>query len=204
MEAPLRIPNRRTPDGRSADPNRWDAIVRQYESSVRAYGLSLTRDHHQAADLTQEVLIRAHRAPDHPADKVVRAWLGKVTLNLFIDEYRRRQRHQTVPLPSEPHLLSSNPAPDELSNHLDPQAQAALLQLPHHQRQAVVLRDLFDFSYAQIAHHTQTPEGTVRSRISRGRTTLAELLDPAYGRPRGPTVTGRRQVPRPSSHRGER
>jgi RNA polymerase sigma-70 factor (ECF subfamily) len=76
-----------------------------------------------------------------------------------------------------------------------------MLQLPRHQREAVALRDLFDFSYAQIAQHTGTPEGTVRSRIHRGRTSLAELLKPRYGLP-GVESTGRRQVHRPSAHRG--
>lgn len=196
------MPAKGTFDGRSADLSRWDAIVRRHESSVWTYAVSLTRDHHQAADLTQEVLLRAHRAPDHLADEVVRAWLWRVTFNLFIDDYRRRQRQPTVPLPSEPIEPSINPAPEDLPNQLDPQAEAAMLQLPRHQREAVALRDLFDFSYAQIAQHTKTPEGTVRSRIHRGRTTLAELLEPAYGPPTGVESIDRRQVHRPSpAHR---
>lgn len=186
MNNPQPDPTKRTTKETVPDPHRWESIARRHGPTVRAYALSLTRDHHQAADLTQEVLLRARRAPDHPADELLRAWLRQVTHNLFIDDYRHRQRHPTVPLPPQPSLLPTIPPTEETTDHLDPFTLAALLQLPHHQREPVALRDLYGFSYAQIAQHTATPEGTVRSRIHRGRATLAQLMTPKTRPPETP------------------
>src|SRR3990172_11020709 len=63
---PLSQINKGSFDGRSADLSKWDAIVRHHQSNVRTYALALTRDHHQAADLTLDVLRRAHLRPGPP------------------------------------------------------------------------------------------------------------------------------------------
>jgi RNA polymerase sigma-70 factor, ECF subfamily len=129
-------------------------------------------------------------------------WAYRVTTNACLDELRRRARR---PLPHAASFLaadrradddgpaSDGPAAadgrtevDALVDRLD--VDAALAGLPHEFRVAVVLRDLCDLDYAEIARVLGIPAGTVKSRIARGRATLADLLGNPSATPERPTT----------------
>jgi RNA polymerase sigma-70 factor (ECF subfamily) len=106
-------------------------------------------------------------------------WLYRVATNAALDELRRKHR-RPVPadLPERP--AAGSPVDAQVDARVD--IDAALAAIPEDFRVAVVLRDLCDLDYAEIATVLDLPAGTVRSRISRGRAALAELLgnpDPA-------------------------
>lgn len=112
-------------------------------------------------------------------------WAYRVATNACLDELRRRKRR---PEPTELPEVAAPEGGDAVGDRLD--VDAALAQLPVEYRTAVVLRDLCDLDYAEIAAVTGAPIGTVRSRIARGRSALAGLLG-------NPAPTGERPTPWP-------
>ncbi len=128
-----------------------------------------------ALDATQEALLAVTRGI-HRFDGRSRfsTWVYRVATNAALDELRRRRRR---PEPTETLPEPGGDAPsmtDGVDARID--VDAALAQLPEEFRVAVVLRDLADLDYAEIAEILEIPPGTVRSRISRGRAALAAVL----------------------------
>jgi RNA polymerase sigma-70 factor (ECF subfamily) len=150
----------------------------------------LTRDQADAEDLVQETFLKAFRAADRfePGTNL-RAWLFTILHNTARNRVRDRAR-DTVSVDSEAveraaDRPSSGGAPMEtpetlmLQSTLAPDLQAAIDALPDAFRQAVWLRDVEEFSYAEIADMLEIPVGTVMSRISRGRRALYDALSAA-------------------------
>jgi RNA polymerase sigma-70 factor, ECF subfamily len=131
-------------------------------------------DPEDALDATQEAMIAVARGIarfDHQS--AFTTWLYRVATNAALDEGRRKSRR---PLPFDPPAeaaVAVSPE-DAVGARLD--VDAALCRLPEEFRVAVVLRDLCDLDYAEIADVLGVPAGTVRSRIARGRAALAEAL----------------------------
>lgn len=132
-----------------------------------------------ALDATQDALISIARAI-HRFDgrAAVTTWMYRIATNAALDELRRRNRR---PVPVSPDLLPVSPAvasgggqPERVIDRLD--LDAALARIPEDFRAAVVLRDVADLDYAEIAVALSIPIGTVRSRIARGRAALAAAL----------------------------
>ncbi len=127
-----------------------------------------------AADATQEALIAiATRLDRFDGRSKFTTWLHRVATNACLDELRRRGRR---PVPVEEVLprVEATSADAGVADRLD--IDAALAELPEDFRVAVILRDLCDLDYAAIAEVLGLPPGTVRSRIARGRTALADRL----------------------------
>jgi len=153
--------------------------------------LRLSRDRADAEDLVQETYLKAFRAADRfEAGTNLRAWLFTILHNTARNRFRDRAR-DTVAIDSEVVDQaadravpgSSAGAPDTpetllLRDTLAPDLQAAIDALPAQFREAVWLRDVEEFSYAEIAGMVGVPIGTVMSRISRGRHLLFERLGP--------------------------
>jgi RNA polymerase sigma-70 factor (ECF subfamily) len=131
-------------------------------------------DPEDALDATQEAMIAVARGIarfDHRS--ALTTWMYQVATNAALDEGRRKSRR---PLPFDPPAetaVAVSPE-DAIGARLD--VDAALRRLPEEFRVAVVLRDLCDLDYAEIADVLGVPAGTVRSRIARGRAALAEAL----------------------------
>lgn len=186
----------------------WDALVREHSSRVFRHAYRLTGNRADAEDITQEVLVRALRAPDTATTGAVEGWFHRVTTNLFVDMVRRRRRARVVPLDERPWALepadaSPDPSDAAVDGVLDPDVETALATLPPAFREAVLLCDVHGLSYAEVGAVVGAKAGTVRSRIHRGRSMLRSALPhraPADGRARhrGPRdespVTGRRPV----------
>lgn len=136
-------------------------------------------------DATQEALIAIARGiRQFDGRAAFSTWAYRVATNACLDELRRRQRRPVPGLPEHQddagaghrHALGRpSPAIEAIPDRLV--VDAALAQVPEEFRVAVVLRDLCDLDYAEIATVLEIPAGTVRSRIARGRAHLARLLD---------------------------
>ena len=139
----------------------------------------MTGNAHDAEDLVQETFLRAYRAIDRfqPGSNA-RAWLLTILQRVRTDAFRRRQRRpRTVELADEGAEIAVPPEQDALASGYE-DLERALAALPEAFRSAVVLRDLQDLSYAEIATALGIPVGTVMSRIHRGRALLREALAP--------------------------
>lgn len=186
----------------AGDRDALDALLRRHHDRVHALARRLTGNEPDALDATQEALIAIARGiRQFDGRAAFSTWAYRVTTNACLDELRRRRRRPVPGLPDDldqpgwsatPEPLRTEAAgiaalPDRLA------VDAALAQLPEEFRVAVVLRDLCDLDYADIASVLDIPPGTVRSRIARGRAQLAQLLDP-----RNQTSTDERPTTRAS------
>jgi RNA polymerase sigma-70 factor (ECF subfamily) len=142
----------------------------------------LTGNRDDAADLTQDVLLRVKRGLTTYRPVSMKGWLSRITTNVFLDEVRRRQRRPTEALPDDAErVLPAADSADEVltAESLGADVQAALLALPDEFRAAVVLCDVAGLSYQEISEALGVPVGTVRSRIHRGRLLLRRALTKA-------------------------
>lgn len=159
---------------------------------LRAFGF--TGDTHGAEDLVQETYMKAFRHyGQFKKGTNLRAWLFKILKNSFINHYRRKTiesirtrgaGRDLETMPSEP-LLPGASLPGEPSTvELDDEIREAMASLPEQYRTAVILKDLDQFSYKEIARLVGVPVGTVMSRLYRGRKMLESALM-SYGKRQG-------------------
>jgi RNA polymerase sigma factor (sigma-70 family) len=143
--------------------------------SLRAFAMSLTRDHFRADDLVQETLLRAWRSRDgfQPGTNLD-AWLFMIMRNAFYSTHRKRSRELEDADGALTARLSTAPSQGDKLDLQD--MDVALNQLPEDQREALVLICLNGMSYEEAAAVMACKLGTVKSRISRGRQRLATLL----------------------------
>ena len=184
------------------DRSALEALLRRHHDRVLSVCRRLAGNEADALDATQEALIaiaRGIRRFDGRA--AFTTWSYRVATNACLDELRRRRRRpepglpgdDTGPEPVGAWAAGADPGVDAVPDRLA--VDDALRQLPEEFRAAVVLRDLCDLDYAEIAEVLDIPPGTVRSRIARGRSHLARLLDP----PRNQEPSPGRPSPRTSA-----
>jgi RNA polymerase sigma-70 factor, ECF subfamily len=143
----------------------------------------LTRSQTDAEDLVQETFMQAWKSFDHyEVGTNCRAWLYKILFNKF-DHYRRKKYTQAKYIQEADDLtfLSaaySAPVPEHLT---DREVIDALNKLPEHYRSVVLLADVQEFDYKEVAAILDIPIGTVMSRLSRGRTQLKKYLSKVAG-----------------------
>ena len=169
----------------SGDGAAWEQIVTLYGRRIFNLAYRFTSRADAAEDLTQEVFVRIYRSLDSYDARQgdLQNWLMRLARNLVIDDYRRRQR-----APQDSYA-------DDLADHtyhlrtaarsqqaeierreLGAQVQAGIDKLPPDLRVCVILRDIEELSYQEIVDLLRIPEGTVKSRINRGRIELAKIL----------------------------
>ncbi|HEU5453913.1 MAG TPA: sigma-70 family RNA polymerase sigma factor [Terriglobales bacterium] len=174
----------------------WEELVRHFGKRIYNICYRFTGSPDDAQDLAQEVFIKIYRSlGSYDTGKGSFAtWVTTMTRNLLVDHFRRtRQDRVTDSLESSPnededaprlgdHLQDLGPGPDERlhSRETREMVQQALQKLSPELREAVILRDLQDMDYRDIAKALHVPEGTVKSRINRGRTELARHLSRTY------------------------
>lgn len=176
---------RHRPSPAPADKDTFAEDVLGFLEPLYAAAVRLTRDRADAEDLLQDTVLKALRASDRFARGTnLRAWLYTILRNTWRNRRRDRAR-APVEVDSErveaSHLpagegVGASPEALLLRETLDDELQAALDGLPEAFREAVWLRDVEEFSYAEIAEMLGVPPGTVMSRISRGRRQLLERL----------------------------
>ena len=167
----------------AGDQVAWEQIVRQNWRKVFNVAYKFVGKHDEAEDLTQDIFLKIFKALktfDRRAN--FQTWIISISRNLCIDHYRSvRKERQTIARDvdsSELQPATSDRGPYAQAEHQDLRAQLrqALETLPITLRTAVVLRDLQELSYQEIADRLGLPEGTVKSRINRGRIELAHQL----------------------------
>ena len=180
----------------SGDQAAWETIVRQNWRKVFHVAYKFVGKHDEAEDLSQDIFLKIFRALntfDRRAN--FQTWIISISRNLCIDHYRSvRKERQTIAREVDTTDLqpaSRERTPYALAEHQDLRAQLkqALETLPMTLRTAVVLRDLQELSYQEIADHLGLPEGTVKSRINRGRLELARQLRRIQGQPPAPPAS---------------
>jgi RNA polymerase sigma-70 factor (ECF subfamily) len=165
------------------DQAAWEQVVRQHWRKVFNVAYKFVGKHDEAEDLTQEIFLKIFRSL-HTFDRRAnfQTWLISVSRNLCIDHYRSvRKERETIDRDVDAGDLS--PVSRELGpyaslEHDDRRAllRRALDELPPTLRSAVLLRDIRELSYQEIAEQLGLPEGTVKSRINRGRLELARQI----------------------------
>lgn len=166
------------------DDAAWEAIVRTY--SRRIYNLSYryTSRSDEAEDLTQEIFVRVFQNLKSYRKDIgsLQNWILKVGRNLIIDHYRQTRRFQQAGGSEELETLHIKdeklPSPQRAAEQSEASRflRDGLSTLSPELKEAVILRDLEGLAYQEIADLLSVPEGTVKSRINRGRIELARLL----------------------------
>ena len=165
------------------DQAAWDLIVRQYWRKVFNVAYKFVGKHDEAEDLTQEIFLKIFKSLDTFDRRAnFQTWLISVSRNLCIDHYRsvRKEREtidrdvdpgEVAPVSSEPGAVAALEQRDRVTL-----LRQALAALPEALRTAVLMRDIQELTYQEIAEKLRLPEGTVKSRINRGRTELARQI----------------------------
>lgn len=151
-----------------------DALVAEM-SSLRAFGVSLCGDKERADDLVQETLFKAWNHLDSFREGTnLKAWLFTILRNTYFSERRKRRREVEDADGSYAAQLAS---PPEQPGHMEMQDfRAVLARLPDDQREALILVGAAGFSYEEAAQISGCPVGTIKSRVNRARSRLADLL----------------------------
>ena len=184
------------------DNSAWEQVIARFRRKVFHISYKFTGKHDEAEDLTQEIFLKVFRSLEKfHRDADFGTWLSSVARNYCIDRYRASKREKEVLVED---ALAYDLAPAASGNPyraLEDQDRRSLVrrgleQLPGKLREAVILRDLQGMSYQEMAVRLALPEGTVKSRINRGREELARLLLRAQqpGRRTSRGGNGRREV----------
>jgi RNA polymerase sigma-70 factor (ECF subfamily) len=170
---------------RAGEGAAWEEIVQTYSRRVYNLAYRFTSRADSAEDLTQDVFVRIYRSLDqyNPKQGDLQNWLMRLARNLIIDDYRKRQRAPQDDIADDLedhkyHLRSAgNSVQREMERReLGAQVQSGIDKLSPDLRTCVILRDIEELSYQEIVDLLKIPEGTVKSRINRGRIELAKIL----------------------------
>lgn len=170
---------------RAGDGAAWEDIVSAYSRRIFNLAYRFTSNVDAAEDLTQDVFIRIYKTLDQYDAKQgdLANWLMRLARNLIIDDYRHRQRNPQNSMADavddhQYHLRAAGTsAHREMERkELASQVQEGIDKLPTDLRTCVILRDIEELTYQEIVDVLKIPEGTVKSRINRGRIELAKIL----------------------------
>jgi RNA polymerase sigma-70 factor (ECF subfamily) len=180
----------------AGDSGAWEEIVQLYHRRIYNICYRFAGTSEDAQDLTQDVFIKMYRTlSSYDATRgALITWVTTVTRNLLVDHFRKSKQDRmtdsldTVTSEHEDARPLSDQIPDKAlppdagvqSRETRETVHRALQKLSPELREAVILRDLQDMDYREIAGVLRIPEGTVKSRINRGRAELARLLQRTY------------------------
>lgn len=167
---------------RRGDRDAFTDLVLRYQDELYTMALRILGRHADAADVVQETFLRAFTNLPRLRGASVRAWLFRVGINASRDVLRRQVRRPAMPLERDDGSVIELPDPalgPEASAELRERSQLVrdgLLQLSDDFRTVLVLRDVNDLSYEEMAGALRIPVGTVKSRLNRARAALADAL----------------------------
>lgn len=169
----------------SGDETAWEDLVKSHTRRVYAICYRFTGSDSEAQDLTQEVFLRVFRSlrSFRLGEGAFAIWLNRLTRNLLIDHYRRSRLDRAtdsiedqLPMLEERNAASARTEGMLAGREASEVLQSALQKLSPELRETVILRDLEEMEYREIAQVLKVPEGTVKSRLNRGRCELARVL----------------------------
>lgn len=189
LETDWQIVVQRCLDG---DSGAWTELVKAHHRRIYALCYRFTGSTHDAEDLTQDVFLKVYG--NLPTFDLARGsfqtWITTMTRNLLVDHFRRTKQQratdsmdagweETDDLTLAGRIAAHGPTQHDRAaqKEIARMVQDGLTRISPELREAVILRDLQDMDYKEIAHVLRIPEGTVKSRISRGRAELARVLD---------------------------
>ena len=180
----------------AGDAAAWEDLVRQHSRRIYNICYRFTGSADNADDLAQEVFIKIYRtlASFDPDKGAFTTWITTMTRNLLVDHFRKTKQDRATDsldagLGEEEdsatlgdRIQDTAPSADDRIQRRETQemVQKAIQKLSPELREAVILRDIQDMDYKEIAQALKVPEGTVKSRINRGRMELAKLLQRTY------------------------
>lgn len=180
----------------AGDAAAWEELVQRYHRRIYNICYRFAGSAEDAEDLTQDVFIKMYRTlSSYDLERGAFAtWMTTITRNLLVDHFRKTKQERITDsldaapsehedaLPLSERVADTGPAPDSRaqSQQVGEAVHHALQKLSPDLREAVILRDLQDLDYKEIATVLKVPEGTVKSRINRGRAELARLLQRTY------------------------
>jgi RNA polymerase sigma-70 factor (ECF subfamily) len=174
----------------TGDETAWDQLVRTHTRRVYSLCYRFTNNDSEAQDLTQEVFLRIFKSVKsfRSEEGSFGTWLARLTRNLLIDNYRRTRQDRVtdsiegqLPMLEEELAASARPEGMVVGREAREQLQWALQKLSPELRETLILRDLQEMEYREIAQILRIPEGTVKSRLNRARTELARVLRKKLG-----------------------
>ncbi len=163
----------------------WEDLVKIHARRVYAICYRFTSSEQEAQDLTQEVFLRVFRSLKsfRAGAGAFAVWRGRLARNLLLDPYRRSKRQRAtesieeqLPMIEETRAMSARTDGLLAGREASETLQGALKKLSPELRETVILRDLEELEYREIAQVLNVPEGTVKSRLNRGRAELARIL----------------------------
>jgi RNA polymerase sigma-70 factor, ECF subfamily len=163
----------------------WEDLVKIHTRRVYAISCRFTSSEQEAQDLTQEVFLRVFRSLKsfRAGEGSFTVWLARLTRNLLIDHYRRSKLQRAtdsieeqLPMIEDTHAMSARADGMLAGREASEMLQSGLSKLSPELRETVILRDLEELEYKEIAQVLNVPEGTVKSRLNRGRAELARIL----------------------------
>lgn len=169
----------------SGEEAAWEDLVRVHTRRVYSICYRFTGADQEAQDLTQEVFLRVFRSLKsfRAGEGSFQVWLARLARNLLIDHYRRTKLdratdsiEEQLPMLEEKTSMSSRTDGLLAGREASELLQGALQKLSPELRETVILRDLEELEYREIAEVLHVPEGTVKSRLNRGRAELARIL----------------------------
>ena len=162
-------------------------IVRMHQDKIYRHAFYLLKNSEDAKDITQETFIKAWQYRKKIRRKTVHSWLLKVAQNLCFNQLKKRkfQVHlseedgETLENLLHTHSYKSNPSPDEIAikQELKQLVHQAIDQLPPNMRSIIVMRELEEMSYKEIAEIVNQPVNSVKSTVFRARKKLREILN---------------------------
>jgi RNA polymerase sigma-70 factor (ECF subfamily) len=166
------------------DDAAWEMVVTSYGKRIYNLSYRYTNRKEEAEDLTQEILIRVYQNLKSYRSEVgsFQNWILRVARNLIIDHYRQIRRHPQTSGSEELEAMNIKddkvPNPQRAAEQVEASQflQDGLRSLSPELKEAIILRDIEGMAYQDISEMLSVPEGTVKSRINRGRLELAKLL----------------------------
>lgn len=179
----------------AGDEDAFCAIYRRHQASIYRFALQMTGSTSQAEDVTQEVFMALIRDPSSfdAGRGTLRAFLLGIARNHVLRRFDKDRYYVPIDVEAETRPAAGEGPLDQVSrDEVIETVRRAILSLPENYREAVVLCDLQELSYAEAAVVLSCAVGTVRSRLHRGRAMLLEKLQPARQSDPGPGVKSAR------------
>lgn len=173
---------------KSGDVEAFEQLIEGYQRKIFNIAFRMLGNYDDAWDMAQEVFIRMYKSiSSFKEQSSLSTWIYRITTNVCLDELRKRKNRKITYIDEEIRLddgdvkrqmENEGPSPEDYAetNEIKKVVRDAILQLPEEYRIIIVLRDIQGFSYEEIAAILKCPEGTVKSRISRARHALGNIL----------------------------
>ena len=168
------------------DIDAFETLIQSHQKKVYNIALRMTKNPEDAQELSQDAFVRAFIAiKKFRGDSSFATWLYRITMNVCTDFLRKRNKASVISIEQSVYesqqtmqLADNEPGPDEISekNQLKKLVKEAMDLLPPEHREVLILRDLLDMTYKDIANTLSINEGTIKSRINRARENLKKVI----------------------------